>query len=46
MVQTIPTTKAGAVAMITTYIAHNADDMGEPEQMLLQSLAEAIPQLV
>jgi hypothetical protein len=45
MVQTIPTTRAGAVAMITAYLEQNAG-MGEPEQMLLKSLAEAIPHLV
>jgi hypothetical protein len=41
----IPTTKAGAIAMIVAYIEQN-DHMGEPEQMLLESLAEAIPHLV
>jgi hypothetical protein len=45
MVQTVPTTRAGAVAMITAYLEQNAG-MGEPEQMLLESLAKAIPNLV
>jgi hypothetical protein len=44
MVQTIPTTRAGAVAMITAYIEQS--DLGEAEQMLLETLAEAIPHLV
>jgi hypothetical protein len=47
MVQTVPTTRAGAVAMITAYLEHNAG-MGEPdaEHLLLESLAEAMPNLV
>jgi hypothetical protein len=47
MVQTVPTTKAGAVAMITAYLGQLdkiADN--EFERQLLESLAEAIPHLV
>jgi hypothetical protein len=44
MVQTVPTTRAGAVAMITAYIEQNEPDGADRE--LLESLAEAIPHLV
>jgi hypothetical protein len=48
MVHTVPTTKAGAVAMITAYLEQNAGHIGnpDPEHLLLESLAEAIPHLV
>jgi hypothetical protein len=44
MVQTVPTTRAGAVAMITAYLEQRGDT-AEATQMLLESLAEAIPHL-
>jgi hypothetical protein len=44
MIQTVPTTKAGAIAMITAHIEQRGD-IDEISEMLLESLAEAIPHL-
>jgi hypothetical protein len=46
MLRTIPTTKAGAVAMITSYLERlDVLDDNARERQLLESLAEAIPHL-
>jgi hypothetical protein len=51
MVQTRPTTKAGARALIAAHLKHQRDEVSghsntdEIDEMLLRSLAEAIPHL-
>jgi hypothetical protein len=44
MAATRPTTRVGAVAMITAYLEQRGDT-AEATQILLESLAEAIPHL-